>query len=99
MPESPPDLDYSVCSWWTRRWEKVDPASGQRRFYTIELRQNLWGDWLFIKSWGRIGQKPSRVVSVPVTAPGEGLELAEGIARIRNQHHYVELHQPKKEHL
>ena len=91
MPESQPDLDYAVSAWWTRRWEKVDPENGQRRFYTAELRQDLWGDWLFIRAWGRIGQKPSRVVIVPVSAPGEALELAEDIARIRNQHQYTEL--------
>jgi predicted DNA-binding WGR domain protein len=91
MPKTQPDLDYAVCSWWTRRWEKVDPESGQRRFYTAELRQDLWGDWLFIKAWGRIGQKPSRVVIVPVTAQDEALELVNGVAKVRRQHGYLEI--------
>ena len=90
MPESPPDLDYAVSAWWTRRWEKVDPESGQRRFFSVELRQDLWGDWLFIKAWGRIGQKPSRVVVVPVSAPGEALELVGNVAKTRRQHGYIE---------
>ncbi|MBU2717844.1 WGR domain-containing protein [Acidithiobacillus ferridurans] len=90
MPESQPDLDYAVCSWWIRRWEKVDPESGRRRFYTAELRQDLWGDWLFIKAWGRIGQKPSRVVIVSVSNPGEALELVDGVAKVRRQRHYEE---------
>lgn len=90
MPESQPDLDYAVCSWWTRRWEKVDPACGQRRFYTAELRQDLWGDWLFIKAWGRIGQKPSRVVIVSVSNPGEALDLVDDVAKVRRQRHYEE---------
>jgi len=90
MPETQPDLDYAVCSWWTRRWEKVDPESGQRRFYTAELRQDLWGDWQFIKAWGRIGQKPSRVVIVSVAAPDEALELGDGVAKVRRQHGYEE---------
>ncbi|OFA15477.1 hypothetical protein A4U49_12470 [Acidithiobacillus ferrivorans] len=91
MPETQPDLDYAVCSWWTRRWEKVDPESGQRRFYTAELRQDLWGDWLFIKAWGRIGQRPSKVVIAPVMGAAEALELAGQVAQKRRQHGYVEI--------
>lgn len=89
MPESPPD--YAVSAWWTRRWEKVDPESGQRRFYIAELRQDLWGDWLLVKAWGRIGQKPSRVVIVPVNTPEEALELAEHIENTRKKHQYIRL--------
>ena len=91
MPESPPDLDYAVSAWWTRRWEKVDPENGQRRFYTAELRQDLWGDWLFIRAWGRIGQKPSRVVIVPVNTPEDALELAKDIENTRKKHDYIRL--------
>jgi predicted DNA-binding WGR domain protein len=90
MPENQPDLDYAVCSWWSRRWEKVDLESGQRRFYTAELRQDLWGDWLFIKAWGRIGQKPSRVVIVPLTDQRAARVLVDDVAKIRRQHGYEE---------
>ena len=56
----------------------------------MELRQDLWGDWLFIKTWGRIGQKPSRVVIVSVGNPGEALELVDSVAKVRRQHGYKE---------
>ncbi|MBU2834415.1 WGR domain-containing protein [Acidithiobacillus thiooxidans] len=90
MSENRPDPHYSVRDWWTRRWEKIDPESGQRRFYTVDLRQDLWGQWILTKAWGRIGQRPSRVVKEVVFDANHADSVLSDVAKTRLKHGYRE---------
>ena len=39
------------------RLEKIDPAKNQRRFYTVTILRNLFGEWVLAREWGRIGSR------------------------------------------
>ncbi|EEY24688.1 MULTISPECIES: WGR domain-containing protein [Brucella] len=34
---------------------KIDPCNNMRRFYTLSIQPNLFGEWCVMRSWGRIG--------------------------------------------
>lgn len=34
---------------------RVDPSCNMRRFYSLALAQNLWGEWGVMRRWGRVG--------------------------------------------
>jgi predicted DNA-binding WGR domain protein len=38
---------------------RVDPSRNMRRFHRVDIQPNLFGIWLFISEWGRIG-RPGR---------------------------------------
>jgi predicted DNA-binding WGR domain protein len=35
---------------------RIDPARNMARFYVLSLAPTLFGEWLLVKEWGRIGQ-------------------------------------------
>lgn len=35
--------------------ERRDPAKNMNRFYKVIVTQTLFGDWAFVREWGRIG--------------------------------------------
>ncbi len=35
--------------------ERFDPARNMARFYRVEIRPTLFGEWAVIRQWGRIG--------------------------------------------
>lgn len=36
--------------------ERIDPAAGMARFYTVRVTATLFGEWAVVREWGRIGQ-------------------------------------------
>jgi predicted DNA-binding WGR domain protein len=35
---------------------RVDPAKNMHRFYGLDVRRDLFGQWCLIREWGRIGR-------------------------------------------
>jgi predicted DNA-binding WGR domain protein len=43
---------------------RVDPSRNMRRFYLLDVQEDLFGLWLLVSEWGRIGcPGQTRVVS------------------------------------
>ena len=42
------------------RLQSIDPARNRRRFYAMSVQRDLFGDWVLVREWGRIG-RPGRV--------------------------------------
>jgi predicted DNA-binding WGR domain protein len=56
---------------------RVDTARNMRRYYHLEIAEDLFGCWLLIREWGRIGRRGRSVVaSFPSrTAARSAMEL------------------------
>ena len=52
---------YQVERWAVRRWQTAT------RYYTVEVIQDLFGDWCLRSSWGGLGARSgqARVTSMP----------------------------------
>lgn len=89
-----PDLTYAVPQWWCTTWQKIDTASqpAQRRYYRLCLQQDIWGQWEVLRSWGRIGQSPTRVVQEPVDSPEVAQRIRAAVDKTRQRHGYQEQH-------
>ena len=35
---------------------RIDPERNMKRFYRLDVQPDLFGLWLFIREWGRIGR-------------------------------------------
>ncbi len=35
---------------------RTDPARNMQRFYLLDVQRDLFGQWCFIREWGRTGQ-------------------------------------------
>jgi predicted DNA-binding WGR domain protein len=48
---------------------RVDPSRNMRRYYRLDVQPDMFGYWLFIREWGRIGYSGQmRVASFPTLA-------------------------------
>jgi predicted DNA-binding WGR domain protein len=47
---------------------RIDPAKNMRRFYWLDVQPDLFGQWCFIREWGRIGRAGLRTVPFPTAA-------------------------------
>jgi predicted DNA-binding WGR domain protein len=48
---------------------RIDPPR-MRRFYLLDVQPDLFGEWSFIREWGRAGQ-PGQVWAVPFSTEAE----------------------------
>ncbi len=53
---------------------RIDPAKNMARFYELDVQPNLFGEWCFIREWGRIGS-PGRVKELPCSTETDALRL------------------------
>lgn len=51
---------------------RIDPAKGMRRFYRLEVQNDLFGQACFMRKWGRIFRREQvRTAAYPTTADAE----------------------------
>jgi predicted DNA-binding WGR domain protein len=74
--------NYQVTDWASFQWTK------NTRFYRIILHQDLFGDWILTRAWGRIGTKQGGAKEHP-TSYERGRELLARLARIRKYRGYA----------
>ena len=85
-----PDLAYALPQWWCTTWQKIDTVvqPAQRRYYRLCLQQDLWGQWELLRSWGRIGQAPTRIVQEIVDSPEAAQTIRAAVEKTRQRHGY-----------
>ena len=78
-------INYQVESWQRQNWLKG------RRYYSCELRQNLFGQWVVLRRWGRARAKQGQSLEHACQNYQEGLALLNAITKRRIQRGYDSL--------
>lgn len=60
--------------------QSVDPSRNRARFYSMAVVRDLFGAWVLVKAWGRIGSK-GREASQPFASAGSALDAMGDAAR------------------
>ena len=68
--------------WQRLRWEKGT------RYYEAYLEQDLWGQWVLTRVWGRRQTTLGRLTRMPCDSYEEGLKALAGISKRRAQRGY-----------
>ena len=74
--------DSTITQWIYLRWQKGT------RYYEVYLHQDLWGEWILTRVWGRRGTALGRVVHIPCTSYEDGCEQLEAVRARRKQRGY-----------
>ena len=69
-------------TWQRLRWEKGS------RYYEVYLHQDLWGQWVLTRCWGRRGSALGQVRSFPCASYPDALAQLEQIKKRRAQRYY-----------
>jgi predicted DNA-binding WGR domain protein len=66
---------------------RIDPAKNMRRFYWLDVQRDLFGQWCFIREWGRIGGA-GQVRTVPFPTATEAQEALAMQQRVKERRGY-----------
>lgn len=68
--------------------ERIDHARNMARYYRLSVAETLFGEWVMIREWGRIGSRgKARDCLCPTIAVAE--DLLERCRRVRERRGYV----------
>ena len=68
-------------------WRSVKPEENRFRFYSLSLGEDLWGEEVLVKRWGRIGGRKRENYIWP-ESHHELMELIDEIKEKRSKHDY-----------
>ena len=66
---------------------RIDPARNMQRFYLLSLQRNLFGEWVLLREWGRIG-RAGRTREAYFTDPGPAVDALQKLARVKVRRGY-----------
>lgn len=72
-----------------KRWKRQDWRKGTR-FYSCQIQQDIFGDWIVLKQWGRIGAPRGQHQEVPCERYEQGVKIFNSVAARRTKRGYVE---------
>ncbi|MBV9282507.1 MAG: WGR domain-containing protein [Chloroflexi bacterium] len=81
--------DLPLAPEWstTIAFQLVDPSGNRYRAYSLWLTQDLFGDWVLLRAFGRIGKAP-RVQGHTFPSRSDAEALAHRLIRRRLLHGY-----------
>ena len=71
------------------RLQKIVPHKNQRRFYTLSVQPTLFGEWAFVREWGRIGNDGGKIATEYFPSESEALEACEILRIQKSKRGYV----------
>lgn len=75
-------MQYDTNNWRMERWET------DRRFYVAEVRQDLFGNWILIRSWGSLRTQRGNSMTVMAQDYCQARQLLEEVAKRRKARGY-----------
>ena len=78
-------MNYQVEDWQRQDWRKAT------RHYSAELKQNLFGQWVVLRRWGRVTALQGQSREHPCESYAEGLKILTAIEKRRAQRGYIVL--------
>ena len=82
-------VDYELELWRSCHWENPD----NERYYCAELMQDLFGDWLVRRTWGRKGTKLGRMIDSHAPCYDEAYQILVQIAKRRKRRGYIPINE------
>lgn len=73
---------YETEQWLTSRWEKAT------RYYEAHVQQDLWGEWLVVRTWGGKGSRRGGIKAELCATRKEACARFERIAQLRQRRGY-----------
>ena len=68
---------------------RTDHARRMARFYVLDVQPDLFGQWCFVREWGRI-RRPGQMRSVPCPTEQEAHAALARQRRVKERRGYLE---------
>ena len=68
---------------------RLDPSQNMRRFYRLDVQPDLFGFWMLVKEWGRIG-RPGKIQVVAFDKCEEAHNALQKQSSLKQKKGYAE---------
>ncbi|WP_121971245.1 WGR domain-containing protein [Leptolyngbya sp. BC1307] len=75
-------MEYQLDKWKRQDWRK------NSRHYSCEVRQNLFGQWVVLRRWGRMSAMRGQCIEVVCDRYEQGLGIFEAVGKRRAKRGY-----------
>lgn len=75
-------MEYQLDKWKRQDWRK------ETRHYSCEVRQNLFGQWVVLRRWGRVSALKGQSLEQFCISYEESLKIFGAVERRRSRHGY-----------
>ena len=75
-------MEYQLDKWKRKDWRK------NTRHYSCEVRQNLFGQWLVLRRWGRVSALKGQSLEQLCASYEESLKVFEAVKNRRAKRDY-----------
>ncbi len=75
-------MEYQLDKWKRQDWRK------NTRHYSCEIRQNLFGQWVVLRRWGRVSAMQGQCVEVVCGRYEQCTEIFDAVAKRREKRGY-----------
>ncbi len=72
---------------------RIDPDRNMKRYYCLSVQPTLFGEWVLLREWGRIGSA-GRVVSTRYAAEHQAAAALAAQLKAKRRHGYMQLTVP-----
>ena len=63
---------------------RIDPGKRMSRFYRLDVQPDLFGQWCFIREWGRIGRR-GQVMTFSFSTKAEAVVARDTLLRAKER--------------
>ena len=74
---------YQIDQWMTLRWHT------DRRYYVVEVMQDLFGVWMVKRSWGSLSSRAGNSKHMPAGSYEDALAQLETVSKTRLRRGYT----------
>jgi predicted DNA-binding WGR domain protein len=67
---------------------RIDPARNMRRFYRLDVQPDLFGTWMLMRAWGRLGTA-GQTRGEPYQSPAEAAAALQRQRRAKERRGYA----------
>ncbi len=75
-------MEYQLDKWKRQDWHKGS------RHYSCEVRQNLFGQWVVLRRWGRVSALQGKSIEEVCDRYEQGLEIFDVVGKRRTKRGY-----------
>lgn len=75
-------MEYQLDKWKRQDWRK------NTRHYSCEVRQNLFGQWVVLRRWGRVSAMRGQCIEVVCDRYEQGMEIFDAVQKRRAKRGY-----------
>ena len=72
-----------------QRLEHIDTTKNRWRWYALSVQPTLFGDWTFVREWGRIGQRGGQSLTAFYSRENEAVSALDAFRAAKTRRGYT----------